>query len=123
MPRGEAPSLFAEIKADRRKGPIPALPKDKSPSPPPASKGSASPVKDDTFKDEPFDLPVHVEEPKEDDKFMVDMRPRRSTTEIFSTIKNLLKRDYQAMEAAFQELDTLNTRRISQEMMYQLLKK
>ena len=80
-------------------------------------------MKDDTFKDEPFDAPVHGEVQKDDDKFMVDMRPRRTATDIFSTIKTLLKQDYQAVEAAFQDLDTLNTRRISQEMMYQLLKK
>ena len=122
--RGEAKSLYDEIKTDQRKELIPALPKEKSPSPPPSTKGSTSPVKDDAFKDEPFDLPAHAGEPsKEDDKFMVDMRPRRSPVETFRVIKAFIKSDYQAVEAAFLELDTMNTQRISQETMYQLLKK
>ncbi len=38
-------------------------------------------------------------------------------------IKDLLKRSYQDVEAAFVDLDEQNTRRLSQEMMFQLLKR
>ena len=38
-------------------------------------------------------------------------------------IRDIMKRNYQAVEEAFYDLDENNTRRLSQETMYQLLKR
>ncbi|KAI1887577.1 hypothetical protein AGOR_G00191740 [Albula goreensis] len=47
----------------------------------------------------------------------------RSDTQLFLIIKNLVNKHYQAIEQAFEELDEKNTRRLTQEAMYQLLKR
>ncbi|XP_035272825.1 EF-hand calcium-binding domain-containing protein 6 [Anguilla anguilla] len=47
----------------------------------------------------------------------------RSDTQLFKTIKTLVTKHYPAVEQAYQELDEKNTRRLTQETMYQLLKR
>ncbi|KAJ8383446.1 hypothetical protein AAFF_G00220420 [Aldrovandia affinis] len=47
----------------------------------------------------------------------------RSDAQLFVIIKTLVTKHYQAVERAFQELDEKNTRRLTQEAMYQLLKR
>ena len=42
---------------------------------------------------------------------------------LFKLLKDLLKSQYQAVENEFCLLDEMNTGRLSQELMYQLLKK
>ncbi|KAJ8335897.1 hypothetical protein SKAU_G00392390 [Synaphobranchus kaupii] len=46
-----------------------------------------------------------------------------SDTQLFKIIKTLVTKHYQAVEQAFQKLDEKNTRRLTQEAMYQLLKR
>jgi hypothetical protein len=41
----------------------------------------------------------------------------------FQTIKELLTKRFQDVERAFYDLDESNTKRLTQEMMYQLLKR
>ena len=63
------------------------------------------------------------------DRLMVEEEPvdytsrKRSTDEMFHLIKDLLTRKFQDVERAYQELDESNTRRLTQENMYQLMKK
>lgn len=52
----------------------------------------------------------------------VDYIPRRPASDLFKVIKQLLKKNYQAVEQAFCDMDEMNTGRLTQEMMYQLLK-
>ncbi|XP_051778126.1 EF-hand calcium-binding domain-containing protein 6-like [Erpetoichthys calabaricus] len=47
---------------------------------------------------------------------------RRSNDQLYKIIKDLLKSKFQEVEAAFNDLDVMNTRRLTPEMMYQLLK-
>ncbi|XP_036372520.1 EF-hand calcium-binding domain-containing protein 6 [Megalops cyprinoides] len=47
----------------------------------------------------------------------------RSDAELFAIIKTLVNKQYQAVERVFEELDEKNTRRLTQEAMYQLLKR
>ncbi|XP_031415239.1 EF-hand calcium-binding domain-containing protein 6-like [Clupea harengus] len=49
--------------------------------------------------------------------------PRRSVSQLFHIIKRLVTEQYQAVERVFHELDEKNTRRLTQETMYQLLKR
>jgi hypothetical protein len=46
---------------------------------------------------------------------------RRGTEELFNVIKDLLTCRFQDVERGFQELDESNTKRITQELMFQLL--
>lgn len=43
--------------------------------------------------------------------------------QLFCTIKQLVTQQYQAVERVFHELDEKNTKRLTQETMYQLLKR
>ena len=52
-----------------------------------------------------------------------DYTSRRSPQVLFKLLKDLLKSQYQAVENEFCLLDEMNTGRLSQELMYQLLKK
>ena len=52
-----------------------------------------------------------------------DYSKRRSPQQLFKIIKDLLKSHYQGVEEEFCRLDEMNTGRLSQEMMFQLLKK
>ena len=112
--RGKAKSLFSVAPAKQRKyKSIGALPRDPSPSlPPDETEGILT---------DPGELQGAT------DRLVVqhDMEvvPRRTETELFKVIKELLKKEYQAVEEAFYELDEQNTRRLSQETMYMLLKK
>ena len=45
---------------------------------------------------------------------------RRTPQELFKIIKNLLKKDYQRVEQTFYNMDEINTRRLTQESMFQL---
>ena len=47
----------------------------------------------------------------------------RSVAELNSLIRDLLKRNYQGVEQAFQDIDEINSGRLSKETMYQLLKR
>lgn len=61
------------------------------------------------------------------DRLVVEEEPldytsrKRSNEELFSLIKDLLTRKFQDVERAFQELDEINTKRLTQELMFQLL--
>ena len=57
------------------------------------------------------------------DKHMEDIVPKRSTHQITRLIKEAFKNDFQRIEEEFQNLDEKNTQRLTQEMMYQLLKR
>ena len=46
-----------------------------------------------------------------------------STSLYLQLIKDVMKQDFQAVEAEFMELDEKNSRRMSQDMMYNLLKR
>lgn len=48
---------------------------------------------------------------------------RRSPQELFKVIKDLMNRRFQDIERVFYELDEINSERLSQEMMFQLLKR
>ncbi|KAL8601492.1 hypothetical protein ACOMHN_000434 [Nucella lapillus] len=50
-----------------------------------------------------------------------DFHHRRSNQELFKVIKELMSKRFQEVEKAFHELDETNTRRLTQETMYQLL--
>ncbi|XP_043911774.1 EF-hand calcium-binding domain-containing protein 6-like [Protopterus annectens] len=50
-------------------------------------------------------------------------RTVRSTEQLSKMIKDLLKNNFDEVDLAFSELDTMNTRRLSMETMYQLLKR
>ncbi|XP_028831616.1 EF-hand calcium-binding domain-containing protein 6-like [Denticeps clupeoides] len=50
-------------------------------------------------------------------------RECRTVRQLFCIIKGLVRSHYQAVEKVFEELDEQNTRRLTQEMMYQLLKR
>ncbi|KAM9330416.1 EF-hand calcium-binding domain-containing protein 6-like [Gastrophryne carolinensis] len=47
----------------------------------------------------------------------------RTTEQLFKIIKSLIHKNYAAVEKAFEELDEMNSRRLSQETMYFLLKR
>ncbi|XP_048852398.1 EF-hand calcium-binding domain-containing protein 6 isoform X2 [Brienomyrus brachyistius] len=47
----------------------------------------------------------------------------RSNAELFRIIKNLIRRDFQALQGSYEQMDAANTRRMSQETMFQLLRK
>lgn len=61
------------------------------------------------------------------DRLVVEEEPldytsrKRGTDELFQIIKDLLTRRFQDVERGFQELDESNTKRLTQELMYQLL--
>ena len=73
-------------------------------------------------------VPKQVVAPQTD-LFVVDEEPedytsrRRATEELFNVIKDLLTRRFQDVERGFQELDESNTKRITQELMFQLLQR
>ena len=58
-----------------------------------------------------------------DEAPVFDTTPKRSTQELFKIIKDLLKKNYQSVQEMFYELDETNTKRMSQETMYQLMLK
>ncbi|XP_070545330.1 EF-hand calcium-binding domain-containing protein 6-like [Ptychodera flava] len=60
-----------------------------------------------------------TEEPMDFEEF----NKGRSIKEITKVIKKVLKRHYPEVEEAFNEMDEINSRRMTQEMLYELLKK
>ncbi|ESO99600.1 hypothetical protein LOTGIDRAFT_238765 [Lottia gigantea] len=57
------------------------------------------------------------------EEYLEEAPSHRHPKEIFKVIKDLLSRKFQEVEKEFYDLDDTNTRRITQEMMYQLLKR
>ncbi|XP_071132204.1 EF-hand calcium-binding domain-containing protein 6-like isoform X4 [Mytilus edulis] len=61
------------------------------------------------------------------DRLVVEEEPldytsrKRSNEELFNLVKDLLTRKFQDVERAYQELDEINTKRLTQELMFQLL--
>ncbi|KAJ8318169.1 hypothetical protein KUTeg_003260 [Tegillarca granosa] len=106
--KGMAPSLFQEQPKVR---PAPQLLPTDSPAPPPAP---PTPI-----MEEPIPDPGPLAEMTFDD----GNHMRRSPQELFKVIKDLLNRKFQDVERMFYELDEINSNRMSQEMMYELLKR
>ncbi|XP_062594351.1 EF-hand calcium-binding domain-containing protein 6-like isoform X4 [Saccostrea cucullata] len=104
--KGKAKSLFDKEKGVDTSGP----PKVPSPipevGPPEMPEGS------------PVDRLV-IDEPVMADYAQV----RRTPQELFKVIKDLMNRRFQDIERVFYELDEINSERLSQEMMFQLLKR
>ena len=88
--------------------PIGALPRDASP---PGGLGSIS------------ENPPGVDRLVIEEDVYAEPREQRTVQEMFKMIKELMKKNYQAVEEAFYEIDELNSGRITQEMMYKLLKR
>lgn len=61
------------------------------------------------------------------DRLVVEEEPldytsrKRSNEELFNLVKDLLTRKFQDVERAFQDIDEINTKRLTQELMFQLL--
>ena len=51
-----------------------------------------------------------------------DQAPKRMPQELFKIIKELLTRRYHDVEKIFLSLDETNTKRLTQEMMFQMLR-
>lgn len=103
--KGLAPSLFE------------GAPKADTPVSQPITNGvpTALPAVEEEME---VDLELDVDEAL--DMFGVN---RRTPQELFTKIKDLLNRRFQDVEKAFYEQDEINSRRLSQETFYQLLKK
>lgn len=104
--RGMAPSLFPskakEEKKIPRPGPLPEEPEK------PADKVQRTDMGEYISFDEPL---------------LDDAGPRRSPQELFRIIKDLLTRKFNDVERVFYELDEINSMRMSQEQMFQLLRR
>ncbi|XP_064594452.1 EF-hand calcium-binding domain-containing protein 6-like isoform X2 [Liolophura sinensis] len=61
--------------------------------------------------------------PVDEDPLLDEVISRRTPRELFRVIKDLLRRKFQEVEEMFYQMDDRNTQRMSQESMYQLLKK
>ncbi|KAK3772027.1 hypothetical protein RRG08_008265 [Elysia crispata] len=108
--RGQAPSLY---------GPRPDLVdpmEEKMPAPPVMSQRSAS--GEENMDGELAPLPTAVVADVE----MEELHRRRTPQELFKVIKELMTRRFQDVEQRFYDLDDTNTRRLTQEMMYHLLR-
>lgn len=111
--RGKAPSLFGPRPdiVDPQECSMPIAPKINSPIPEGNEEemevnGHGSPL--------PTALVPDVE--------MEELHRRRTNQELFKVIKDLLHRRFQDVEERYYELDDTNTRRLTQDMMYHLLK-
>ena len=91
-----------------------ALPQNKTPVPSPEEK-SPTPEHLDPGEQKNI-LP-------DNDDYLAELPTKRTTFELFKIIKELMKKNFQKLQDAFYELDELNTRRLSQETMYHLMKK
>ena len=111
--RGKAKSLYTEVSRKAYK-PIPALPADKSPEPPLMPQ---SHVPDKTYGVDRLNVNP------ESDTYQEDVHAKRSPRELFKIIRELMKGNFQEMQDTFYELDEQNTKRLSQETMYHLMKK
>lgn len=103
-----APSLFPSKEKEAKKpvkvGPLPEDPP--KPSDPKIQKT-------DVGEYVSFDEPSLIDE----------SAPRRSPQEMFKIIKDLLTKRFNDVERAFFELDEINSMRMSQEQMFQLLRR
>ncbi|KAK2169895.1 hypothetical protein LSH36_6g11000 [Paralvinella palmiformis] len=111
--RGKAKSLYTEATEPRHR-PVNALPQNKTPVPSPEEK-SPTPEHLDPGEQKNI-LP-------DNDDYLAELPTKRTTFELFKIIKELMKKNFQKLQDAFYELDELNTRRLSQETMYHLMKK
>ncbi|XP_076452836.1 EF-hand calcium-binding domain-containing protein 6-like isoform X2 [Babylonia areolata] len=109
--RGQAPSLFAAI-PERVDPDAVVLPQGKVPAEGPGAPGSTG-----NAADQPLPSPLVPDVDGE------ELHRRRTTQELFKAIKELLTKRFQDVERVFQDLDESNTRRLTQDMMYQLLKR
>ncbi|XP_077999318.1 EF-hand calcium-binding domain-containing protein 6-like [Glandiceps talaboti] len=64
-------------------------------------------------------LKVHSDEPMDFEEF----NKGRSVKELQRIIKKVLKKNYQEVEETFNEMDEMNSRRMTQEMLFDILKK
>lgn len=103
-----APSLFQEQPKVR---PAPQPLPTESPVPAPAP---PTPI---------MEAPIPEPGPLGDMAFDDGNHMRRSPQELFKVIKELLNRKFQDVERMFYELDEINSNRMSQEMMFELLKR
>ena len=112
--RGMAPSLFpGAVEASRKVkvGPLPDGPEQGEKIRPPAPE-SPTPRK-------AIGEYISFEEPP----LMEEVGPKRTPVELFKVIKDLLTRRFNDVERVFYELDELNSMRLSQEMMFMLLRR
>ena len=115
--RGKAESLFGQPSEAKKYKMVEALPRDPSP----VENGD---ITDHGNTGERNGTADHlVVEHASPDKHMEDIVPKRSTHQITRLIKEAFKNDFQRIEEEFQNLDEKNTQRLTQEMMYQLLKR
>ena len=109
-----APSLFPgnEAQAKRVKvGPLPDGPEQGEKLRPPAPE-SPPPQRD-------MGEYINLDEPP----MLEESVPKRTPQELFKIIKDLLTRRFNDVERVFFDLDELNSMRLSQEMMYMLLRR
>lgn len=103
-----APSLFPakqlEAKKTARIGPVPEEP--------------PKPVAPQVQRTEIAEFITFDEPPLMDDNIV-----RRTPQEIFKVIKDLLTKRFNDVERMFYELDEINSMRLSQEQMFQLLRR
>ncbi|GFN96862.1 EF-hand calcium-binding domain-containing protein 6 [Plakobranchus ocellatus] len=107
-PRGQAPSLY---------GPRPDMVdpmEEKMPAPPTMSERGGEENMDAEFAPLPTAAVADVD--------MEELHRRRTPQELFKVIKDLMTRRFQDVEQRFYDLDDTNTRRLTQEMMYHLLR-
>ncbi|KAL8618778.1 hypothetical protein ACOMHN_000206 [Nucella lapillus] len=109
--RGQAPSLFAAAIPERVNPKAVVLPQGTVPAEGPGAPG--------TQKASEVPLPTALV-PDVDGE---ELYRRRTNQELFKAIKDLLTKRFQDMERVFQDLDESNTRRLTQDMMYHLLKR
>ncbi|XP_076459815.1 EF-hand calcium-binding domain-containing protein 6-like isoform X2 [Babylonia areolata] len=108
--RGKAPSLFASF-PERVDPDAVVMAPGKVPVEGPGAHGT---------QNGEGDPPVTAALPDQDED---ELQLRRSNQQLFKVIKGLLSKRFQEVEKAFYELDEANTRRLTQEMMYQLLRR
>lgn len=102
-----APSLFPSKDKDKKKIPKPG-PLPEEPPKPTAAKVQKTDMGEYINFDEPL---------------LEESGPRRSPQELFRELKDLLTKKFNDVERAFFELDEINSMRMSQEQMFQLLRR
>lgn len=109
-----APSLFPGALETARKikvGPLPDGPEQGEKLRPPVSQSPPPPKAVGEY--------INLEEPP----MIEESSPKRTPQELFRVIKELLGRRFNDVERVFFDLDELNSMRISQDMMYMLLRR
>lgn len=103
--------------------PVGVLPSDPTPPPSGKAKPVAKPIGALPRDPSPPGEEKHLIDEDEHESLLEIPREPRSDKELFIILKDLMKNRYQDVERIFFELDEQNTRRMSQETLYQLLKK